>query len=155
MIIAVVLIIAVGPDKMPSMLKTAVKGFRDFQKTTTDLRNAVNIDQLLDLEPHNKRHVLAPPALALSEYERQRENPRFGPDIEQRVKARQLRREMRQRTASARVGKAAPTPSPPSAHSEPHAEATPPPLTRSEKFWRFMWGPRFWNWWRSRRKKGT
>ena len=82
MIIAVVLIIAVGPDKMPSMLKTAVKGFRDFQKTTTDLRNAVNIDQLLDLEPHNKRHVLAPPALALSEYERQRENPRFGPDIE-------------------------------------------------------------------------
>lgn len=81
MIIAVVLIIAVGPDKMPSVLKTVVKGFRDFQKATTDLRNAVNIDQILDLEPKNPRRVLAP-VLALSEYERQRENPRFGPDLE-------------------------------------------------------------------------
>lgn len=71
----------------------------------------------------------------------------FGPDIEQRVKDRMERREMRQRTAAAREAKAAPSISPPPENS------TPPPLTRADKFWRFMWGPKLWNWWQ-RRKTG-
>ena len=79
-VIAIVLLLAVGPDKMPTFLKTTVKGFRQFQKTTRDLRNAVNIDRIIDDVP--ARPKLAAPAIALTEYERQRENPRFAVDIE-------------------------------------------------------------------------
>lgn len=80
-VIAIVLVIAVGPDKMPTFLKTTVKGFRQFQKTTRDLRSAVNIDRIIGDVPTSPAR---PPqaALQFTEYERERENPRFGPDLE-------------------------------------------------------------------------
>ncbi|MEZ4254137.1 MAG: twin-arginine translocase TatA/TatE family subunit [Polyangiales bacterium] len=87
-VIAVVLIIAVGPDKMPTFLKTVVKGIRQFRKTTSDLRESVQIDRILGDAPPVRRAAPAP--LSLTEYERQRENPRFGPDVEY-AHARQMK----------------------------------------------------------------
>ena len=47
MIIGVVLIVAVGPDRMPTFMKAVGRGLREFRRATRELRNAVGIDQLL------------------------------------------------------------------------------------------------------------
>lgn len=83
LVIAAIVVIAVGPDKMPGFLRTVVKGVRDFRRTTNDLRNAVRLDQILDPDDLNLHgRALPTPRRALSDYERQRENPIQGPDIE-------------------------------------------------------------------------
>ncbi|MEM9190450.1 MAG: twin-arginine translocase TatA/TatE family subunit [Myxococcota bacterium] len=46
-IIALVLLFAVGPDKMPVFFKTVGKGLRMFRKTTRELKNSIGLDELM------------------------------------------------------------------------------------------------------------
>jgi len=46
-LLAVVLLIAVGPDKMPTFMKAVGKGVREFRRATRELRNSVGIDELM------------------------------------------------------------------------------------------------------------
>ena len=47
LIIALVVLFAVGPSKMPVFMKTVGKGMRDLRKATRDLREQSGIDELL------------------------------------------------------------------------------------------------------------
>lgn len=47
-VIAILVLIAVGPDKMPALMRTLGKGMRDVRKTTNELRRSTGIDELLD-----------------------------------------------------------------------------------------------------------
>ena len=77
LVVALILLIVVGPDKMPTFLKTTVKGIRDFRRTARDLRNATGIDRLLDDRPPPPKRITK-----LSDYEASREVPMVGADIE-------------------------------------------------------------------------
>ena len=46
-IIFLVLLFAVGPDKMPTFARALTKGIRQFRATTADLRKQVGIDAIL------------------------------------------------------------------------------------------------------------
>ncbi len=46
-IILIVVLIAVGPDKMPTFMKAVGKGLREFRRATRELRSSVGIDELL------------------------------------------------------------------------------------------------------------
>ncbi len=46
-IILILLLIAVGPDRMPTFMKAVGKGVREFRRTTRELRSTVGIDELL------------------------------------------------------------------------------------------------------------
>lgn len=46
-ILAIVLLIAVGPQGMPKMMKAVGRGMREFRKASRELRNQVGIDELL------------------------------------------------------------------------------------------------------------
>lgn len=77
LIIALILLVVVGPDKMPTFLKTTVKGIRDFRRTARELRNATGIDRILDDRPPPPKRITK-----LSDYEVSREVPVVGADIE-------------------------------------------------------------------------
>lgn len=47
LVIAVVLLIAVGPTRLPKLLKTVMRGYREFRKATRDLRASTGIDELM------------------------------------------------------------------------------------------------------------
>lgn len=47
LVIAMFLLIAVGPDKLPTMIKTVAKTYRQFRRTALDLRASTGIDDLL------------------------------------------------------------------------------------------------------------
>ena len=47
LIIAVILLIAVGPKQLPSLMKTVGKGMRDVRRAADDLRRSTGIDELL------------------------------------------------------------------------------------------------------------
>ena len=49
-IIFLVLLFAVGPDKMPTFARAITKGIRQFRATTADLRKQVGIDAILGEE---------------------------------------------------------------------------------------------------------
>lgn len=46
-VIAVLLLVAVGPDKLPAMVKTVAKTYRQFRRTALDIRASTGIDDLL------------------------------------------------------------------------------------------------------------
>lgn len=46
-IIALVLIVAVGPDKLPALMKTVGRTLRQVKKTSEDLRRSTGIDELM------------------------------------------------------------------------------------------------------------
>jgi sec-independent protein translocase protein TatB len=97
-VIGVILIVAVGPERMPGMLRAAMRAYREFRKATRDLRATTGIDDLLqDEELRDLRKPLqlgkplqaatrgaAPKSAskpALSFAERMQESPRDGVDI--------------------------------------------------------------------------
>ncbi|MDH5493385.1 MAG: twin-arginine translocase TatA/TatE family subunit, partial [Myxococcales bacterium] len=43
----IVLIVVVGPDRLPAFMKTVGKGLRTFRQASTDLRKQSGIDELL------------------------------------------------------------------------------------------------------------
>lgn len=46
-VIAVLILIAVGPDKLPTMIKTVARTYRQFRRAANDLRASTGIDDLL------------------------------------------------------------------------------------------------------------
>lgn len=95
-IIGVVLLLAVGPQKLPKLLKAVVKGYREFRRATRDLRASTGIDELLrDEDLRDLRKPLHFPTLskkagkgeagakkrALTYTERVQENPPEGVDL--------------------------------------------------------------------------
>lgn len=46
-IIAIVVLLAVGPDQMPKMLRTVGRGMRQVRRATRELQSTVGVDQLL------------------------------------------------------------------------------------------------------------
>jgi TatA/E family protein of Tat protein translocase len=93
-VIAVVVILAIGPDRMPGFFKTIGKTIRLFRKTTKDLKNTIGLDELLRDEPVRKlpkpAHVTPAPApkppeirtYELTDDDRAREHPHGGVDLE-------------------------------------------------------------------------
>ncbi len=47
LLIAVLVLIAVGPDKLPTMLRTAAKSYRQFRRAAEDLRTSTGLDDFL------------------------------------------------------------------------------------------------------------
>lgn len=66
-VIGIVLLIAVGPKKLPNLLKAAIKGYREFQRATRDLRASTGIDEILRDEELNslRKPLYVPPAKPL------------------------------------------------------------------------------------------
>ena len=63
-IICIVLIVAVGPDRLPSMMKSLGKTMRTLRNASRDLRESTGIDELLrddyDYRPPPRRPYVAP-----------------------------------------------------------------------------------------------
>jgi sec-independent protein translocase protein TatB len=89
LIIAVVLLIAVGPRQLPQLMKTVGKGLREVRKAADDLRRTTGIDELMrDDDLRNplrgidqQREATPPPSFQFGAAERERENPREGIDV--------------------------------------------------------------------------
>ena len=99
-VIAIVLLIAVGPSKLPKLLKAVVKGYSELRRATRELRASTGIDEILqdeDLKDLRKPIYIPPPnltgaaktavapaarpKLALGSMERAREDPPEGVDV--------------------------------------------------------------------------
>ena len=65
LIIAGLILIAVGPDRLPSMVKTVAKFYRQFRRTAEDLRASTGIDELLRDEELKELAELRKQKLAL------------------------------------------------------------------------------------------
>lgn len=90
LVIAVILVVAVGPDRMPGMLKAVVRAYQEFRRATRELRASTGIDELLQDEDLRslRRPLYAPPPAkkdppkrSLSRADRERENPPEGVDL--------------------------------------------------------------------------
>jgi sec-independent protein translocase protein TatB len=81
LIIAVILLLVVGPKELPALLKTVGKGMREIKKASSELRKSTGIDELLhDDELRTALKVDAQPRYRLRASDRERENPREGVD---------------------------------------------------------------------------
>jgi Tat protein translocase TatB subunit len=49
-VIGIILIVAVGPERMPGFLRAVLRGYREFRKATRDLRASTGIDEILQDE---------------------------------------------------------------------------------------------------------
>ena len=47
LVIGVLILIAVGPDKLPTMVKTVAKTYRQFRRAATDIRASTGLDDFL------------------------------------------------------------------------------------------------------------
>lgn len=98
LIIAVVLLIAVGPKQLPAMMKTLGKGMRDVRRAADDLRRSTGIDELMrDEELRNP--LKEPPIRALTASDLERESPREGVDVSHARMAAELADRVRQQSA--------------------------------------------------------
>ena len=87
--IALVVLLAVGPGRMPELMKTVGKGMRDLRKASADLRKQTGIDDLMREDPLGVRDLdrelrgpLAPSRkLELSPEDRATEAPVEGIDL--------------------------------------------------------------------------
>ena len=113
MVIAVILIIAVGPSRLPVFMKTIGKVMREFRRATRELRQQSGIDELMadddlrslksPLAP-KKKHVAAPPSRqGLDAEQKKQELPPEGVDFA-------VSREMADAAAKAAVVPSAPGP---------------------------------------------
>jgi Tat protein translocase TatB subunit len=57
LIIAVILLVAVGPERMPTLMKACGRALREFRKATQDLRHTIGIDELLRDDPPQPRKL--------------------------------------------------------------------------------------------------
>jgi sec-independent protein translocase protein TatB len=84
LIIAVILLIAVGPRQLPQLMKTVGKGMREVKRATNDLRRSTGIDELLNDEeirnPLRDREPAKPQRQPLRPSDRERESPNEGVD---------------------------------------------------------------------------
>ncbi len=91
LIIAVILLIAVGPRELPAMLKTVGKGLREVKKATADLRRSTGIDDLLRDDDLRQPLRDPEPRYKLLPSDRERENPREGIDVSHARAAAELK----------------------------------------------------------------
>jgi len=82
LIIAVILLIAVGPKQLPSLMKTVGKGMRDVRRAADDLRRSTGIDELMRDEDL-RNPLRETPHKPLSAADLERESPREGVDVDQ------------------------------------------------------------------------
>ena len=59
-VLAIVLLIAVGPTRLPTLMKTVGKGLREFRRATRDLRESTGIDEMLRDEDYRDPLRLRP-----------------------------------------------------------------------------------------------
>ena len=57
LMIALVVLIAVGPKRMPDLMKAVGKGMRDLRKASSDLRKQSGIDDLMREDPLGVREL--------------------------------------------------------------------------------------------------
>jgi len=81
LVIAVILLIAVGPKQLPSLLKTVGKGLREVQKASSELRKTVGIDQLLADDDLKNPMRDKPARYKLTPSDLERELPPEGVDV--------------------------------------------------------------------------
>ena len=113
LIIGVILIVAVGPKRMPGMLKAVLRAYQEFRRATRELRASTGIDELLqdeDLKSLRKPLQVPPPKKpapakrTLSAAEREREAPSAGVDIvEAREAERRVSAEEAERIRAAKI----------------------------------------------------
>ena len=131
-VIAVILIIAVGPNRLPAFMKTIGKVMREFRRATRELRQQSGIDDLMadddlrqlrqPLAP-KRQHAAAPPARqGLSEEEKKQEYPPEGVDAA-------VAREKADAAALKPVVAPPPPPAPPSAPTPSTPSPTPTPAS--------------------------
>ncbi len=98
-IILIVLLIAVGPGKMPTLMQAVGKGLREFRRASNELRKQAGIDELLREDPLGvrslQREIARAPAprrpVSLSREDQLREQPPEGVDLAE-ARGRVLRR---------------------------------------------------------------
>lgn len=89
LVIALVVLIAVGPQRMPQLMKAVGKGMRDLRKASSDLRKQSGLDDLMredplgvrELEREIRRPVAPQRSQKLTDEMRAQESPVEGVDI--------------------------------------------------------------------------
>ncbi len=81
LVIAVILLIAVGPRQLPSLMKTVGKGMREVRKASGELRRTVGIEQLLADDDLRDPMRKTPPRHKLTPSDLERESPPEGVDV--------------------------------------------------------------------------
>jgi len=89
LVIALVVLIAVGPQRMPQLMKAVGKGMRDLRKASSDLRKQSGLDDLMredplgvrELEREIRRPVAPQRSQKLTDEMRAQEAPAEGVDI--------------------------------------------------------------------------
>ncbi len=71
LVVAVVLILVVGPESMPRLMKALARGIREFRKAARDLRQQVGLDELLEEEELRDLRSLRQDPLGLREVDRE------------------------------------------------------------------------------------
>ena len=87
--IALVVLLAVGPKRMPQLMKAVGKGMRDLRKASTDLRKQSGLDDLMredplgvrELEREIRRPVAPQRSQKLTHEMREAEAPAEGVDL--------------------------------------------------------------------------
>jgi Sec-independent protein translocase protein TatA len=60
-VIGVLLLMAVGPRRMPVMMKSVGRGMREFRKATRELRAQVGLDEIMNDDDHAPAPRRVPP----------------------------------------------------------------------------------------------
>ncbi len=71
LVVAVVLILVVGPESMPRLMKALARGIREFRKAARDLRQQVGLDELLEEEELRDLRSLRRDPFGLREVDRE------------------------------------------------------------------------------------
>lgn len=90
LIIALVVLIAVGPKRMPQLMQAVGKGMRDLRKASSDLRKQSGLDDLMredplgvrELEREIRRPVAPQRSQKMSAEMRESEAPAEGVDVD-------------------------------------------------------------------------
>lgn len=89
-VIAIIALIALGPERLPTVLRTLGRASREIKKATQDLRQHTGIDELLHddaLRDPLRRNApparkLAPARALIDDAAREREQPEEGVDVQ-------------------------------------------------------------------------
>lgn len=94
-VIAVVLLLVVGPKDLPALLKTVGKGIRDVKRASSELRKSVGIDELMNDDDlrNPMRDRPKPPGYTLTAADLEREQPLESVDVAHaRIRAEEVAR---------------------------------------------------------------
>ncbi len=144
LVIAVVVLIAVGPKKMPTFMKAVGKGLREFRHATRELKNAAGLDELLRDEDlrnplaHKPKKHKPRPNYTLNDEDFRAERPIAGTDVSHAVAHPQDAQAHREPPPPAPVDKSvfaqpeAESEAEPEPKAAPEVKATPKPKAAPE-----------------------